>query len=81
MRSQTSASHRSRRDSEQTERPVQLTDAPEIREIGAPINGELQYSTRRLFLQLQVFTGCSQPHELIEPLKTSSLEAVSACFL
>ena len=82
MRSQNSAnpqpphSERSRSERQRPERAAQPTDAPEIREIGAPINGELQYSTRRLFLQLQVFTGCSQPHELIEPLKTSDLEAV-----
>ena len=76
MRSQTSASHQPRRDSERPERAVQPIDTPEIREIGAPVNGELQYSTRRLFLQLQVFTGCSQPDELIDPLKASDLETV-----
>ena len=76
MRSQNAASPQHRRESKQPERGVQLTDAPEIREIGAPIDGEFQYSTRRLFLQLQVFTGCSRPHELIEPLKASSLEVV-----
>ena len=76
MRSQNSASPRSRQDSEQPKRPAQPIDAPEIREIGAPINGDPQYSTRRLFLQLQVFTECSQPYELIEPLKASSLEVV-----
>ena len=67
MRSQTSA---------RPEIPVQPSDAPEIREMGAPINREPQYSTRRLFLQLQVFTGCSQPQELIEPVKASGLEVV-----
>ena len=83
MRSQNSASPQHRHDSEQPrseshrpERAAQPIDTPEIREIGAPINGELQYSTRRLFLQLQVFTGCAQPHELIESLKASSLEVV-----
>ena len=76
MRSQNSASSRPHRDSEQTNRPTQPIDAPEIREMGAPINGEPQYSTRRLFLQLQVFTGCAQPHELVESLKASSLEVV-----
>ena len=76
MSSQKSTSPQHRQDSEQSKRPTQPTDAPEIREIGAPINGELQYSTRRLFLQLQVFTGCAQPHELIESLKASSLEVV-----
>ena len=76
MRSQNSASTRSHRGSEQANRSAQPIDAPEIREMGAPINGEPQYSTRRLFLQLQVFTGCAQPHELIESLKASSLEVV-----
>ena len=76
MRSQNSASTRPHRVSEQANRSAQSLDAPEIREMGAPINGEPQYSARRLFLQLQVFTGCAQPHELIESLKASSLEVV-----
>ena len=76
MRPQNSANPQSPQDSERPKRTVQPIDAPEIREMGAPINGEPQYSAHRLFLQLHVFTGCSQPHELIESLKTSSLEAV-----
>ena len=76
MRSQTSASSRTHQDSKRPERALQQIDAPEMREIGIPVNGEPQYSTHRLFLQLQVFTGCSQPHELIEPLKESGLEVV-----
>ncbi|HEX9780923.1 MAG TPA: chlorite dismutase family protein [bacterium] len=31
---------------------------PDIRERGAPVRGEPQTSARRLFVQLQVFTGC-----------------------
>ena len=33
----------------------------DLREFGAPVNGESQVSDRRLFLQLQVFSGCKNP--------------------
>lgn len=58
------------------EKAIQPGDAPDIRETGAPIDGVPQVSTRRLFLQLQIFDGCSQPQELIEPIKASGLEVV-----
>ena len=55
---------------------VQPAESPDICETGAPINGAPQISKRRLFLQLQVFTGCPQPQELIHPLSASGLQVV-----
>ncbi len=55
---------------------VQPGDTLDLREFGAAINGVPQVSTRRLFLQLQVFGGCTHPQKLIEPLKASDLEVV-----
>lgn len=48
----------------------------DIREIGAPIEGEPQYSDRRLFFQLHVFEECYDPTFIIETLEKSSLNAV-----
>jgi chlorite dismutase len=48
----------------------------DIREIGAPIDGEPQFSDQRLFFQLHVFKGCSNPKLIIETLAKSSLHAV-----
>ncbi len=48
----------------------------DIREVGAPIDGEPQVSDRRLFLQLHVFEDCSDRLFLIEALEKSSLSAV-----
>ena len=56
---------------------IQLDDSLDIRERGAPTtDGKPQFSSRRLFLQLQVYTACSQPEKLIEPLNASGLDAV-----
>ena len=44
----------------------------DIRERGA----NQQMSDRRLFLQLQVFTGCTDPKPLIAALDASQAEAV-----
>lgn len=46
------------------------SDALDLREMGAPINGVPQVSQRRLFMQLQVFTGCADP----EPVKRAMME-------
>lgn len=48
----------------------------DIREIGAPIDGESQFSDRRLFFQLHVFEDCSDPQLIIETLEKGSLDAV-----
>ena len=48
----------------------------DIREKGAPIDGKPQVSDRRLFFQLHVFEGCSDPKLIIESLEKSQLNAV-----
>ena len=49
----------------------------DIREIGAPTpDGNPQTSSKRLFLQLHVFTGAHQLDALIKALSASSLESV-----
>ncbi len=51
--------------------------APDLREIAAsPRGGEPQVVDGRLYVQLQVFTGCADPGALVEPLRSSGLEAV-----
>ena len=51
-------------------------EAIDIRETGAPVNGEAQYSDRRLFFQLHVFEDCSDPKLIIETLEKGRLNAV-----
>lgn len=48
----------------------------DIRETGAPIDGEPQFSDRRLFFQLHVFEDCSDPERMTKTLEQSSLNAV-----
>ncbi len=48
----------------------------DIREIGAPIDGEAQYSDRRLFFQLHVFKDCQDTSKVIETLSNGTLNAV-----
>ena len=48
----------------------------DIRETGAPLDGEPQFSNARLFFQLHVFEDCSDPQLLIETLEKSHLNAV-----
>ena len=48
----------------------------DIRETGASINGEPQFSDRRLFFQLHVFEDCSDPKLIIETLEKGRLNAV-----
>jgi len=57
-----------------TKRPQM--EAPDIREHGASIEDKPQISNRRLFCQLQVFTGCQNPQALAKALKKASLESV-----
>lgn len=59
----------------QTERPTR-PEPLDIREIGTHIDGEPQYSDRRLFLQLHVFEECHDPAFIIETLENSNLNAV-----
>ena len=53
-----------------------LPKRADIREIGAPIDGEPQYSDRRLFFQLHVFSDCPNTLAIIELLENSSLNTV-----
>lgn len=48
----------------------------DLREVGAPIDGEPQVNDRRLFLQLHVFEDCSNPNDIVEALEKSNLNAV-----
>lgn len=48
----------------------------DLREFGAPRDGAVQASDRRLYFQLQVFSGCANPALLIRPLQASGLESV-----
>ena len=48
----------------------------DIREIGAPIDGEPQYSDHRLYIQLHVFENCSDLNYIIETLEKGQLNAV-----
>ena len=51
------------------------SDAPDLREHGAPIRGESQTSDRRLFVQLHVFTECLDPTAAIDAVRESGLAA------
>ena len=60
-----------------TGRPDGSDDAaPDLREHGAPVRGEPQTSTRRLFVQLHVFTGCLSAAAVISEVRSSGLDAV-----
>ncbi len=48
----------------------------DLREVGAPIDGDPQVSDRRLFFQLHVFEDCSDASTVIEMLEESRLNAV-----
>lgn len=51
-------------------------EKPDIREKGAPRDGQPQVSDRRLFMQLLVFTGCPDPAPLIHRLGSLPAPAV-----
>ena len=53
-----------------------LKEKLDLREFGAPVNGQSQVSDRRLFLQLQVFSGCKNPTALIDVLETNEVQSV-----
>ena len=46
----------------------------DIREKGRDAKGELIHSDRRLYLQLQVFSGCQDPKPIIKVLEESGIE-------
>lgn len=48
---------------------------PDLVEHGAPVRGEAQTLETRLFLQLQVFTGCLDTAAVVEAVRDSGLEA------
>ena len=48
---------------------------PDLIEHGAPVRGEAQTLDSRLFVQLQVFTGCLDSAPVIEAVASSGLEA------
>lgn len=64
--------------------PVHLAQGPgalkaeplDLREHGAPVNGQPQTSERRLFVQLQVFGGCQDPGPIILALEQWRAEGV-----
>jgi chlorite dismutase len=49
--------------------------APDLREHGAPVRGVPQTSTRRLFVQLHVFTECPPPNGIVDQVRRSGLDA------
>ncbi|MCZ6636301.1 MAG: chlorite dismutase family protein [bacterium] len=53
----------------------QTTDSLDLREKGAPKNGEPQFSDRRLFVQFQAFGNCSDTAPLVESIQNSGLRA------
>lgn len=50
---------------------------PELAEVGGPRKGVPQTLDTRLFVQLQVFTGCHEPATVVEAVRASGLEAVA----
>lgn len=55
---------------------IDLKKLTDIREKGAEKDGERQYSDKRLFMQLLVFTGCEDEAAIIKDLETNAIEAV-----
>lgn len=51
-------------------------EKPDMRELGAPKNDVPQISEKRLYFQLQVFTGCTDTAMVIKALQASKFEAV-----
>lgn len=56
--------------------PDRHPSPPDLLEHGAPKAGVPQTLDARLFVQLQVFTGCSDVASLVEPVRSSGLDAV-----
>ncbi len=51
-------------------------EAPDVLEYGAAKDGVRQSTNRRLFMQLLVYTGCTNPRKLLEALKAAKIESV-----
>jgi hypothetical protein len=51
-------------------------ELPDLREKAVNHKGETQISEKRLYLQLQVYTGCSDPKPLADALQASGIESV-----
>src|SRR5437773_9604999 len=51
-------------------------ELPDLREKSTGPKGEAQILEKRLFIQLQVYTGCDRPESLAAELKESGLEAL-----
>ena len=54
----------------------QRPEAPNLQEVGAPIDGKPQVSDRRLFFQLHVFKECFDHRFIIKILEKGNLNAV-----
>ena len=66
---------RNRPSTEASSGPVGDAGVPDLREHGAPVRGEPQTLDTRLFVQLQVFTGCLDLSSVIQAVKASGLTA------
>lgn len=54
----------------------QVSDGPpDLREHGSPVRGQPQTLDRRLFVQLQVLTGCLDPQPVVDAVRRSGLLA------
>jgi len=51
-------------------------DKPDIDEHGAPLDGEPQTMTRRLFMQLQAYGGCDHVKSVIHAVESAQIPAV-----
>ena len=58
-----------------SEQPESRPTVPDLLEHGAPVRGEPQSSSTRLFVQLQVFTECLDPTPIVEAVRGSGLDA------
>ena len=61
---------------EERPEPDRRPSPPDLLEHGAPKAGIPQTLDARLFVQLQVFTGCSDAAVLVDPIRRSGLDAV-----
>lgn len=57
-------------------RPESERFVPDLLEHGGPVRGEPRAINRRLFLQLQVFSGCFDTAPVIDAVRANGLEAV-----
>lgn len=55
------------------DKPYEL---PDLREKTLTPRGETQVSDRRLYMQLQVYTGCRDPADVVDAIRASEIESV-----